>query len=128
MFDSLLRLRDSRPFLLRRQRMKAPPGGPVCQKFWKRYIATGRRKVVSLVSPRSTVLCFLLTSSMFACGGGLVPLWCVGSRLSPRGYGKCWHLKLTGNHLLAIYLALAASRLVYRVPPLRWSSTDTSEV
>ena len=40
-------------------RMKAPPGGPVCQQLQKRYIATGRRKAVFLVSPRSTVLCFL---------------------------------------------------------------------
>ena len=31
----------------------------MCQKIRKGYIATGRRKAVSLVSPWSTVLCFL---------------------------------------------------------------------
>ena len=58
MFKSLVRLRDSRPFLLT-PKNEGPTWGACVSKFRKRCIATGRRKTVFLVSSQSTVLFFL---------------------------------------------------------------------
>ena len=100
--------------------MKASPGGPVCQKFRKRYTATGKRKAFFLISHWSTVLCFLRRVCLLGGRLGITSV-CRQPVIAPLTRKVLAH-EADGEPPPCRYLVLTATCLVHRVPPPRRSS------
>ena len=96
MFNSLVRLRDSRPFPFRHPRMKAPPGGPVCQN-------SGSAQCHPVCSVRLFFIVLLFHSTGFHTYG--IGMLCLRDRSESETdclrseIGKCWHLKMDEKSL-----------------------------